>query len=293
MNDKKALILDTALELFSEKGYHSTSMQDIASKCKIAKGSLYTYFESKDELFMSIIKESYLTFTEKMMDVDHEAGLTVREKFEKQLYLQLNNFMKYRDFIQKHMHDPSIFKNKEMGTYMMDMRTKSLKWTVEKIIKLYGKEAREVSFDAAVIFSGIMKEYVFILLFEVKEQDLYRLARFLMSKLDDIIAGSLKKKDQYLSEDNFLQSLQIEENHEPSKQEQMNKLILELKELSQSLNLGKDKMEFVQTAINQIEDQVHAHGIDKEVILEGMLLYLEKWDIPEVSNWVTLFRKYK
>ncbi|WP_163102133.1 TetR/AcrR family transcriptional regulator [Peribacillus alkalitolerans] len=292
MNDKKALILDTALELFSEKGYHSTSMQDIATKCQIAKGSLYTYFQSKDELFMSIIKESYVTFTAKMMEVERETDLTVQEKFEKQLYYQLNNFMKYRDFIQKHMQDPSVFKNKDMGAYMMEMRTKSLKWTVDRIIKLYGNEAREVSFDAAVIFSGIMKEYVFILLFDVKEQDLYRLARFLMSKLDDIVTGSLKKKDHYLSESNYLQFLMAEERQGISKHEKMQSLIKELKELSESLDLGKDKMEFVQTAIKTIEEQIDAQGKEKEVLIEGMLLYLEKWNIPKIRNWVILFREH-
>lgn len=39
MNEKHKLIIDKSVELFAEKGYHATSVQEIAEKCGIAKGS--------------------------------------------------------------------------------------------------------------------------------------------------------------------------------------------------------------------------------------------------------------
>jgi len=59
--EKTKLILDTALELFAEKGYHQTSISDITQKAGISKGLLYNYFESKDEVLKSIIKTGYDT----------------------------------------------------------------------------------------------------------------------------------------------------------------------------------------------------------------------------------------
>lgn len=53
--EKKVLIMETALELFANKGFYSTSIQDIAKKAGISKGLLYNYFESKEDLMRSII----------------------------------------------------------------------------------------------------------------------------------------------------------------------------------------------------------------------------------------------
>ncbi len=57
--EKTRLILDTALELFAEKGYHQTSINDISKKAGISKGLLYNYFEGKDEVLRSIIRTGY------------------------------------------------------------------------------------------------------------------------------------------------------------------------------------------------------------------------------------------
>ena len=53
--NKKQLILDTALELFSENGYHATSISLIAKVAGISKGLTYNYFESKEQLLNEVI----------------------------------------------------------------------------------------------------------------------------------------------------------------------------------------------------------------------------------------------
>ena len=51
------LIINTALELFAEKGFYATSISNIADKASIAKGLIYHYFDSKDELLEAIVNE--------------------------------------------------------------------------------------------------------------------------------------------------------------------------------------------------------------------------------------------
>ncbi len=48
-------LLRVATHLFREKGYHNTSMQDLASALDIQKASLYHYIESKEELLFRIL----------------------------------------------------------------------------------------------------------------------------------------------------------------------------------------------------------------------------------------------
>jgi AcrR family transcriptional regulator len=50
-------ILDAASRLFSTRGYHATSVQDIAEAVGILKGSLYHHFESKEAILYHIVKE--------------------------------------------------------------------------------------------------------------------------------------------------------------------------------------------------------------------------------------------
>lgn len=50
----EAKIVDVATRLFYEKGYHATSMRQIAAGVKIQAGSMYNHFASKQELLMRI-----------------------------------------------------------------------------------------------------------------------------------------------------------------------------------------------------------------------------------------------
>ena len=50
-------MLAAALALFSEKGYHNVSMQEIAEKAEFAVGTLYKFFKSKEDLYKALISE--------------------------------------------------------------------------------------------------------------------------------------------------------------------------------------------------------------------------------------------
>jgi AcrR family transcriptional regulator len=49
----RARIVDAALRVFAEKGYHDTTMQDVVGRSGLSVGAIYTYFRSKDELFLA------------------------------------------------------------------------------------------------------------------------------------------------------------------------------------------------------------------------------------------------
>ena len=48
-------ILDTAESVFAEYGYHDTSLKEIASRCEFSVGSIYTFFQNKDNLFEEVL----------------------------------------------------------------------------------------------------------------------------------------------------------------------------------------------------------------------------------------------
>ncbi|MEM8900202.1 MAG: TetR/AcrR family transcriptional regulator [Bacteroidota bacterium] len=52
-------ILSAALELFAERGFHNTPIQQIAQKAEVAKGLIYRYFDSKEDLLVGIIHSAF------------------------------------------------------------------------------------------------------------------------------------------------------------------------------------------------------------------------------------------
>jgi TetR/AcrR family transcriptional regulator len=51
----KQEILDAAMKLFAEKGFHNVSMNEIASEAEFATGTLYNFFDSKETLYREIM----------------------------------------------------------------------------------------------------------------------------------------------------------------------------------------------------------------------------------------------
>jgi len=75
---KKKLIMDTALELFAENGFHATSISQIAKKAGISKGLTYNYFKSKDEILDQIVKTGFDSIYSHF-DLNHDGVLTTEE----------------------------------------------------------------------------------------------------------------------------------------------------------------------------------------------------------------------
>lgn len=60
-------MLAAALDLFSQKGYHNVSMQEIAEKAEFAIGTLYKFFQNKEELYKALVLELCDEFEDSIM----------------------------------------------------------------------------------------------------------------------------------------------------------------------------------------------------------------------------------
>lgn len=70
--------MDAALELFANKGFHTTTVSDIAKKAGVSKGLMYNYFRSKEELLKEIIM-SGVNSTMQFLDKNRDGVLTKEE----------------------------------------------------------------------------------------------------------------------------------------------------------------------------------------------------------------------
>lgn len=65
-------ILKAALGLFAEKGYHNVSMQEIAETAEFATGTLYKFFQNKEDLYKALVMEQGDRFEEALLDAIEE-----------------------------------------------------------------------------------------------------------------------------------------------------------------------------------------------------------------------------
>jgi AcrR family transcriptional regulator len=74
--DRREDILQASLHLFADKGFHGTSMRDIARHANITEGLIYHYFASKRDLFRAIIDEySFLPLLRTLPDLAEQLDL--------------------------------------------------------------------------------------------------------------------------------------------------------------------------------------------------------------------------
>ena len=55
--ERRQAILEAALRLFAERGYHETKMDDVAEKAGLSKGAIYLYYQNKEDLFFSLLSQ--------------------------------------------------------------------------------------------------------------------------------------------------------------------------------------------------------------------------------------------
>jgi TetR/AcrR family fatty acid metabolism transcriptional regulator len=67
--EKRRLIIDAAVRVFAQRGFHTSRVGDIAEEAGVAHGLLYHYFSSKDEVLETIFREHW----SKVLDRVHAA----------------------------------------------------------------------------------------------------------------------------------------------------------------------------------------------------------------------------
>jgi len=87
--DSRQEILRTAARLFQQRGYHATSMNDVASALKLSKGGLYHHFQSKDEILfnlmdhaMDITQERVINGVRDIVDPEERLRMLIRRHIE-------------------------------------------------------------------------------------------------------------------------------------------------------------------------------------------------------------------
>src|SRR5207302_11280988 len=112
--EREALILQAAEEVLTEKGYYETSIDEIAARVGIAKGTVYLHFPSKEDLVVAIFEGNVQKMSQ-AVEAILSSELTARAKLEQLLQFIYGGF-----FSRKSERFYSIYHQAELQRILAD-----------------------------------------------------------------------------------------------------------------------------------------------------------------------------
>lgn len=188
MSMLKEKILQSAIRLFAEKGYQATSIQDIADDCSIAKGSLYKHFDSKEELYISILEKRQQIMIDTVEKITQK-GLPKRETFLEEIAYQFDFCIEHGYYISRDHNELPPVNSDKIGSVINQIRRNMFRYYQDILIRNYGSIVLRWKWDITALFSGMIREYTFHLLFGYRPLSQKELALFIADRMDDLIQG--------------------------------------------------------------------------------------------------------
>ncbi len=93
----KKEILNAAAEIFRIKGYHATSMNDIAEAVNLQKASLYHHVSSKQDILLELLDQALELLTGEIIGIAQDENLPTNTKLRQMIYAYLNALINHVD----------------------------------------------------------------------------------------------------------------------------------------------------------------------------------------------------
>jgi AcrR family transcriptional regulator len=97
--DKRRLILDSAIHVFAEQGFHHCRVSDVADEAGVAYGLVYHYFDSKEEILNQLFSERWQLMLDAITEIDSQP-VPARDKL----------YMVASFIIDSYRHEPQLMK---------------------------------------------------------------------------------------------------------------------------------------------------------------------------------------
>ncbi len=186
MKDRKLHVLTCAHKLFIEKGFQATSIQDILDESGIAKGTLYNYFSSKNELLIALFKTLYKKMEKERNDLLIGQDPSDINIFIKQFELQMET-NRANKLIS--LFEEVIFINdSELKDFIQKSQLRMLRWVHQRFLEIFGEEKREYLWDCAIMYLGILNHGIrYYTMTHDKKLDIHKVVQYSVNRLVKIV----------------------------------------------------------------------------------------------------------
>lgn len=198
MNGRKQHVIEKAHQLFIDKGFHATSIQEILEFSGISKGTFYNYFQSKNELLMAIFRTTFI-----QMDMERDNLLRGQDPadpdiFIKQIELQMKKNRENKLIL---LFEEVFFSHdKEMKDFLERGQLKSLRWVHDRLRDLFSEEYHPFLLDAAIMLKGVLQQNIrHYTLAHGPNTSLSEVVRFSVSRIIQMVHETFAAGEQLLN----------------------------------------------------------------------------------------------
>lgn len=272
MEEKREKILESAVKLFSEKGYFYTSMQDIASVCGISKGSLYKIIDSKEDLLIQLFEYNHEKMFRKGSAIQVDKSLPRKEVLKKFIIVELEGALENKDFFN--IIYTSIPENKSKKTIALLKKTRAemMLWHKHTLLRIYGQEVEKGIWDLVITFQGIIKEFIFLINREEKHVDFEQAAVYIADLLDTVVMH-LPMWRPVLSEELMDEYEQLQKEDVLSLKEKQTAVLRDLKRIINTSKFNQKQKQNLFDSVNMLEEELE-RSQPRSFLLDALLGYL-------------------
>jgi AcrR family transcriptional regulator len=158
MDDTRNKILSVANKLFSQFGFHKTSMDEIAKIARKAKGSLYYHFSGKEELFKEVVSNEMVNLKIQLTYIIENKDLSATGKMKAYLVKRmetLNSAANYHETIRADFF--------EHFDFIDDLRNDLDDWEKENIKKIITEGIKTGEFAVNDDMDALLDVFVMVL----------------------------------------------------------------------------------------------------------------------------------
>ncbi len=152
---RRQSILKAAESIFAQNGLHSTNLDEVAEKAEISKGTIYLYFDSKEDLFFSVIENKYQDYFQELSQELDSAG-SLEDLVQRLIRFQLKHSQNHSHFFQIMMSEQG--KNRQCAQDQLErgfvFKTKQVNDVVTKAMDRFLKNSTS-SFSAQTLALSI------------------------------------------------------------------------------------------------------------------------------------------
>ncbi|QGH36321.1 TetR family transcriptional regulator [Gracilibacillus salitolerans] len=266
MDIKKKRMIEVSLKLFSEKGFHSTSIQEIADRSDVSKGAFYLHFESKDDLLVEIFKYYSETVLQKINKIQHDTSNPF-DQFTKQIEAFLRLFKEHREYLMMHFRD-NIHLGERMDDLIFNLHKQSYDWMEDRIINIYGEEVKCYLVDIIIQIDGMISGYFKWIAIHDLTFDPGQLAAYITKNIDVLVRSILTA-----SAPPFFQYQDLHRFKQRNDQT-IQAVIKQIK--NQITEMERGEREKITEALHVLEEEWQKQE-PKDIIIQSMIEHLETY----------------
>ncbi len=151
--DKYHRILEAAVKVFAEQGFHQSTVSQIAREAKVADGTIYLYFKNKDDILVQFYQYKTKQIFERFREEVRKADTAVA-KLQRLIRCHLTEFQKDRNMAI--VYQAETHQSRRIGNELLREMSKMYRDIISEVVEL-GQEEGSIRRD---LYMGLVKRFI-------------------------------------------------------------------------------------------------------------------------------------